>query len=161
MLIKKFQSGNFDEPSWLSGSSKRLIRAMLQTDPKKRITIEELCNHSWVINGSNSSPFIPTKKNIVNHTIYYLLLFISNIFNLLNSKMKIFFQLEKDNEILGILSEICYDSVQNIWESLLNSTRNDYKTATYLLLLDRKSKRLPLRIYPGAYCYLLSEVCFF
>ncbi|KAG8035265.1 hypothetical protein G9C98_001755 [Cotesia typhae] len=107
-------SGNFDEPSWLSGSSKRLIRAMLQTDPKKRITIEELCNHSWVINGSNSSPFIPTKKNI----------------------------LEKDNEILGILSEICYDSVQNIWESLLNSTRNDYKTATYLLLLDRKIKTL-------------------
>ncbi|KAH0552300.1 maternal embryonic leucine zipper kinase-like [Cotesia glomerata] len=130
-LYKKILSGNFDEPSWLSGSSKRLIRAMLQTDPKKRITIEELCNHSWVINGSNSSPFIPTKKNI----------------------------LEKDNEILGILSEICYDSVQNIWESLLNSTRNDYKTATYLLLLDRKSKRLPLRIYPGAYCYLLSENC--
>lgn len=59
-----------------------------------------------------------------------------------------------------MLSEICYDSVENIWESLLNSTRNDYKTATYLLLLDRKNKKLPLRISSASYCYLLSEASF-
>ncbi|XP_057336554.1 maternal embryonic leucine zipper kinase-like [Microplitis mediator] len=130
-LYKKILSGKFDEPRWLSGNSKCLIRAMLQTDPKKRITIEELCNHPWVVNTNNSSTFVPTKKNI----------------------------LERDEEILNMLSEICYDSAENIWESLLNSTRNDYKTATYLLLLDRKNKKLPLRISSASYCYLLSENC--
>lgn len=31
--------------------SVRLIRAMLQIEPEKRITIEELCNHPWITSG--------------------------------------------------------------------------------------------------------------
>jgi serine/threonine protein kinase len=46
-----FQSGKYNEPEWLSSGSKRLIRSMLQTDPKKRITVDKLVCHPWVTLG--------------------------------------------------------------------------------------------------------------
>jgi serine/threonine protein kinase len=46
-----FQSGKYSEPEWLSAGSKRLIRSMLQTDPKKRITVDKLVCHPWVTFG--------------------------------------------------------------------------------------------------------------
>lgn len=46
-----FQRGKYNEPEWLSAGSKRLIRSMLQTDPKKRITVDRLASHPWVTLG--------------------------------------------------------------------------------------------------------------
>lgn len=46
-----FQSGRYDEPEWLSVGSKRLIKSMLQVDPKKRITVDKLVCHPWVTLG--------------------------------------------------------------------------------------------------------------
>ena len=48
-----FQSGKYSEPEWLSADSKRLIKSMLQTDPKKRITIEKLVHDPWLMAGSD------------------------------------------------------------------------------------------------------------
>jgi serine/threonine protein kinase len=47
----EFQSGKYNEPQWLSTGSKRLVRSMLQTDPKKRITVDRLVCHPWVTLG--------------------------------------------------------------------------------------------------------------
>jgi serine/threonine protein kinase len=46
-----FQSGKYKEPEWLSAGSKGLIKSMLQTDPKKRITVDKLVCHPWVARG--------------------------------------------------------------------------------------------------------------
>jgi serine/threonine protein kinase len=46
-----FQSGKYNEPEWLSADSKRLIKSMLQTDPKKRISIEKLVCDPWLTAG--------------------------------------------------------------------------------------------------------------
>jgi serine/threonine protein kinase len=46
-----FQSGKYKEPEWLSAGSKGLIKSMLQTDPKKRITVDKLVCHPWVVLG--------------------------------------------------------------------------------------------------------------
>ncbi|XP_011305523.1 maternal embryonic leucine zipper kinase [Fopius arisanus] len=116
-LYRKILSGKYDEPGWLSTSSKRLIRAMLQIDPKKRITIEELCCHPWVTAGFLSPVTFAKKTN-----------------------------LERNDEVLNTMSAICCESMEDIWKALSKSTRTDYRTATYLLLLDRKLKGLSLRI---------------
>lgn len=61
-----FQSGKYDEPYWLSDSSKMLIREMLQTNPTKRITIHELCNHSWITTGFFKPVSFFHKTNVRN-----------------------------------------------------------------------------------------------
>ncbi|XP_046492633.1 maternal embryonic leucine zipper kinase [Neodiprion pinetum] len=116
-LYRKILSGKYDEPSWLSCSSKRLIRSMLQTDPKKRITIQELCNHPWITAGFLNP--VSFKKNT---------------------------NFEKDKEVLVTMSAICHEDREHIWQKLMEGSRTDYRTATYLLLLDRKLRGLPLRL---------------
>ncbi|KAI4498062.1 hypothetical protein M0802_006886 [Mischocyttarus mexicanus] len=120
-LYKKILSGKYDEPSWLSSSSKRLIRAMLQRDPKKRITIQELCNHPWITSGFLNPISIVHKTNF-----------------------------EKDNDVLGTMSAICGEHSSDIWNVLAKSDRTDYRTATYLLLLDRKLRGLSLKLSSSA-----------
>ncbi|XP_015183258.1 PREDICTED: maternal embryonic leucine zipper kinase-like isoform X2 [Polistes dominula] len=120
-LYKKILSGKYEEPSWLSVGSKRLIRAMLQTDPKKRITIKELCNHSWITSGFLNPISFVHKTNF-----------------------------EKDDDVLSTMSAICGENSSDIWNTLAKSDRTDYRTATYLLLLDRKLRGLSLKISSSA-----------
>ncbi|XP_024942056.1 maternal embryonic leucine zipper kinase [Cephus cinctus] len=120
-LYKKILSGKYDEPSWLSSSSRRLIRSMLQTDPNKRITIEELCNHPWITAGFLNPVTFVKKINF-----------------------------ERDTEVLNTMSAICGEHTDDIWERLAKSDRTDYRTATYLLLLDRKIRGLPFKITSAA-----------
>ncbi|KAK0097232.1 hypothetical protein PV326_002815 [Microctonus aethiopoides] len=120
-LYKKILGGKYDEPSWLSSSSKRIIRAMLQTDPKKRITIEELCSHSWVTAGFLNPVTFAKKRNF-----------------------------ERDDEVLCTMSAICGEKTDDMWKILSTSARMDYGTATYLLLLDRKLRGLSLKLCPSS-----------
>ncbi len=50
-LYRKIQLGKYETPSWLSVGSVRLLDAMLQTDPKRRITINQLLEHPWLVDG--------------------------------------------------------------------------------------------------------------
>ncbi|XP_076656187.1 maternal embryonic leucine zipper kinase [Halictus rubicundus] len=127
-LYRKILSGKYDEPSYLSNSSRRLIRAMLQIDPKKRITIQELCNHAWITSGFLNPVSFVHKTNF-----------------------------EKDDDVLSTMSAICGEHSLDIWKKLLKSDRTDYKTATYLLLLDRKLRGLSLRISSSAKSHFKSE----
>ncbi|CAK9820806.1 Maternal embryonic leucine zipper kinase [Anthophora plagiata] len=127
-LYRKILGGKYDEPSWLSSSSRRLIRAMLQIDPKKRITIQELCNHPWITAGFLNPVSFVHKTNF-----------------------------EKDDDVLSTMSAICGEHASDIWKKLLKSDRTDYKTATYLLLLDRKLRGLSLRISSSAKSHFRPE----
>jgi len=44
------------------------------------------------------------------------------------------------------MSAICGENSADIWRKLVQSERTDYKTATYLLLLDRKLRGFSLKI---------------
>ena len=46
-----FQNGKYEEPSIISKDSLRLIRSMLQVEPKKRIKISQLLKHPWITLG--------------------------------------------------------------------------------------------------------------
>ncbi|XP_063994655.1 maternal embryonic leucine zipper kinase-like [Diachasmimorpha longicaudata] len=128
-LYRRILSGKYDEPSWLSSSSKRLIRAMLQIDPKKRITVEGLTCHPWVTAGF-LSPVTFVRKT----------------------------SLERNDEVLNTMAAICAESVEDIWKALSRSKRTDYRTATYLLLLDRKLKGLSLRISSASRSHFRREL---
>ena len=128
-LYRKILSGKYDEPGWLSNSSRKLIRAMLQTDPKKRITIQQLCKHPWI-----TAEFL-NPVSFIHKTNF-----------------------EKDDDVLRTMSAVCGEHALDIWKKLVKSDRTDYKTATYLLLLDRKLRGLSLRISASAKSHFKSEI---
>ena len=55
LLYKKIQQGKYDSPAWLSPDSIHLLGDLLQVDPKKRITMQQLVFHPWVLKGYSSS----------------------------------------------------------------------------------------------------------
>ncbi|EGI60332.1 PREDICTED: maternal embryonic leucine zipper kinase-like [Acromyrmex echinatior] len=128
-LYKKILSGKYEEPYWLSNNSKMLIKSMLQIDPAKRITIHELCRHPWITRSSLKP------VSFIHRT-----------------------EFEKDNEVLNTMSAICGGNSIDIWKKLLQSDRTDYRTATYLLLLDRKLRGLSLKIAPITRSHLKQEM---
>lgn len=50
-LFKKIAAGTFHIPSYISEGPKRLIRAMLQVHPVQRITIHEIRQDPWFLDG--------------------------------------------------------------------------------------------------------------
>ncbi|XP_014470243.1 PREDICTED: maternal embryonic leucine zipper kinase-like isoform X2 [Dinoponera quadriceps] len=128
-LYKKILNGKYDEPYWLSNDSKMLIRKMLQIDPAKRITIDELCNHPWITSNSLKPVSFVHRTNF-----------------------------EKDDEVLSTMSAICGENSTDIWRKLVKSDRSDYRTATYLLLLDRKPRGLSLKVTPVTRSYFKTQV---
>ncbi|VDO95067.1 unnamed protein product, partial [Soboliphyme baturini] len=55
MMYKKIQIGRYREPPWLSDNSRCLLKAMLNTNPRRRITVQHLLVHPWVV-GDYSQP---------------------------------------------------------------------------------------------------------
>ena len=55
VLYKKIQSGKYEVPSWLSSDSLNLLSELLQVDPKRRLTMQQLIYHAWVMKGYSSS----------------------------------------------------------------------------------------------------------
>ena len=50
-LYRKIQAGVYEKPSWLSAGSLQLLDSMLQTDPKRSVTVKGLLNHPWLMEG--------------------------------------------------------------------------------------------------------------
>ncbi|KAJ9597360.1 hypothetical protein L9F63_011749 [Diploptera punctata] len=115
-LYRKILSGKYDEPEWLSRGSKRLISSMLQVDPNNRITIEKLVCHPWLTMGYDG----PVTKGIHNFH-------------------------EKDNECISVMSDSYRISKHEMWKKL-SCWNYDYYTATYLILLTRKKRGLPVKL---------------
>ncbi|KMR04594.1 maternal embryonic leucine zipper kinase [Lasius niger] len=65
---------------------------------------------------------------------------------------------EKDDEVLSTMSAICGENNTDIWKKLMQSDRTDYRTATYLLLLDRKLRGLSLKIASVTKSHLKQEI---
>jgi len=108
-LYKKIQAGIYEKPHWLSGGSLSLLDAMLQTDPKKRITVKELLNHPWMLEGYDK----PVRWQSRYRTAVL------------------------DEDIVGEMSAYFGVSRQNQAEKLLKWDY-DQMTCIYFLLLSRK-----------------------
>lgn len=54
-LVKQISEANYFEPKDRKSEASPLIRRLLCTDPRKRGTIVDICNDSWVNDGFDHS----------------------------------------------------------------------------------------------------------
>ncbi|KAJ8321494.1 hypothetical protein KUTeg_000955 [Tegillarca granosa] len=110
------QFGKYDAPNWLSEESKELIASMLVIDPKRRITVQQLLNHPWLMKGFN----VPVEWQ---------------------SKYKRCV----DEDCITEMS-VYYGKTKQEMEQQITEWKFDYLTATYFLLLEKKMNGRPVRL---------------
>uniref|UniRef100_A0A5S6R2S6 non-specific serine/threonine protein kinase n=1 Tax=Trichuris muris TaxID=70415 RepID=A0A5S6R2S6_TRIMR len=115
VIYKKILVGHYEEPKWLSSSVRSLLRSMLQIDPKKRIKAKELLVHPWVVRDCN---FTLKWQSIYQPSII-------------------------DRECVAEIATREYTTIEATIDKL-KEWKYDHLTATYLILLMRKSKGLPV-----------------
>ncbi|KAK2180773.1 hypothetical protein NP493_426g00015 [Ridgeia piscesae] len=117
-LYKKIQTGKYEVPKWLSRESINVLAAMLQVDPKKRITIKELLHHPWV-------------QKDFNHSVSWRSKFKSRV----------------DEDCITELA-VYYGKTKSEMKAMVEEWKYEYLTATYLLLLNKKTTGRPIRLLP-------------
>lgn len=118
-LYKKINEGNYIIPEWLSTDSVNLLDCMLQCDPKLRISIDKLLDHKWLQQGIE----IPIRWK-------------SN-YNMCTGNL--------DEDVVTVLSANLNISRKAV-KQLVFKWEYDVLTATYFLLLLKKTKGRPVRI---------------
>ena len=120
ILLGKVRSGKFAMPSYLEPSVRDLISRMLQVDPKKRATMEEICSHPWFTDNGRLSSQNPVT---------------SEVGTLSKEPIRL---AEIDPDILGNLSTLWPElSHEQIIRRLLQSGQNWQKTFYTLLVIHR------------------------
>ncbi|XP_045600655.1 maternal embryonic leucine zipper kinase [Procambarus clarkii] len=119
VLYRKIQAGVYENPEWLSAGSCNLLSAMLQVDPKRRITVMQLLTHPWLAIGQ-PHPLDATSKYKVCGVDEDVITEIA---------------VHQGKSRVAVRQAVCRWSY-------------DYLTATYFLLLAQKMKGKPLRLLP-------------
>lgn len=110
------KSGKYHEPSFMSQESLKLIKSMLQVDPKKRITIKELLSHHW-LTLDILNPIKVTTEDFKYH----------------------------DADCIKVLANYYHVEPNMMWK-IVQKWNYDYLTSTYFLLLTRKKRHLSLKL---------------
>ena len=113
-LYKKIITGQYVLPEFLSRNAKDLIRKMLQTNPCKRITLNDIKSHSWF--------------NIVST--------VNNVYSGINVNTHV---LPVDDDIVNKMEKYDYDKNEVKRNVILNEHNN--VTTTYYLLLKKKVRQ--------------------
>ncbi|KAI9098709.1 kinase-like domain-containing protein, partial [Phlyctochytrium arcticum] len=111
-LRARVLAGKFKVPFYMSTDCERLIKRMLQLDPTKRITLDQVKEDKWFIEGFENEP-LPAPQ-VLNLTV------------------------EQQTQVLDELEEIGLDRVA-VKKSLDEGTY-DHLTATYYLIADKSFK---------------------
>lgn len=93
---------------------------MLQVDPKKRITVKKLLSHPWITLGIYDPIEVKSEHNR-----------------------------RHDHDCVAAMAKYNSVTIEEMWRHL-KRWRYDYHTATYLLLLQRKSKGQALKLSSAA-----------
>lgn len=107
LLYKKIMSGDYTIPSHVSPEGRQLIKAILNTDPDARYTIEQIRSHPWYKLYPSNDP----QGIIVGHH-----------------------KVNVDEQILAQTVSYGYD-VEEVRKNLVNNKHNKMTTLYYLLLL--------------------------
>ncbi|XP_076471771.1 serine/threonine-protein kinase BRSK2-like isoform X1 [Babylonia areolata] len=119
-LLEKVKKGIFHIPHFVPPDCQNLLRGMIEVDPDKRLTLEEVMRHPWVIAGSKHEveielPMMQIVQTSVIPTVEDL-----------------------DPDVLSTLNSLqCFKDKEKLVSDLLSVKHNTEKVV-YFLLLDRK-----------------------
>ncbi|XP_063678326.1 serine/threonine kinase SAD-1-like isoform X2 [Bolinopsis microptera] len=127
-LLERVRTGKYSMPTWMPAEARSLIQQMLQVSPDKRITLQNVFKH----------PFLLQHKELKEST--YLRPIETVLYTQpLNHKDDL------DNDIVKQMSSLgCFKSCDDLTQNLIDS-RHNMEKVVYFLLLDRKRRQPALK----------------
>ncbi|KAI6187771.1 Protein kinase domain-containing protein [Aphelenchoides besseyi] len=122
-LLEKVKKGVFHIPHFVPADCQSLLRAMIEVDPQKRIALQDVFRHPWVVGNTKSEPELelPMAQVVQTHIIPSEENIDPDVFRHMNN--------------LG-----CFKDKEKLVTELL-STKHNTEKMVYFLLLDRKRRR--------------------
>ncbi|TWW67573.1 Serine/threonine-protein kinase BRSK2 [Takifugu flavidus] len=120
-LLEKVKLGVFHMPHFIPPDCQNLLRGMIEVDPTKRLTLEQIQKHTWYLAGKNEpEPEQPVPRKVAVRT--------------LASAEEI------DPDVLESMNSLgCFRDKDKLTSDLLAADDNQEKMI-YFLLLDRKER---------------------
>ncbi|XP_077864252.1 serine/threonine-protein kinase BRSK2-like [Saccoglossus kowalevskii] len=122
-LLEKVKRGVFHVPHFVPPDCQHLLRGLIEVNPNKRFTIEQITKHPWFLAGSKSDIELelPMTQVVQTHIIPS--------------------QHELDRDVLCSMNSLgCFKDKEKLVRELL-SPRHCTEKVIYFLLLDRKHRR--------------------
>uniref|UniRef100_A0AC34REG7 Protein kinase domain-containing protein n=1 Tax=Panagrolaimus sp. JU765 TaxID=591449 RepID=A0AC34REG7_9BILA len=122
-LLEKVKKGVFHIPHFVPADCQNLLRSMIEVDPQKRISLQDVFRHPWVAGGTRGEPELelPMAQVVQTHVIPSEENIDPDVFRHMNN--------------LG-----CFKDKEKLIRELLSPKHNTEKMV-YFLLLDRKRRR--------------------
>ncbi|ROT77545.1 putative serine/threonine-protein kinase BRSK2 [Penaeus vannamei] len=122
-LLEKVKRGVFHIPHFVPPDCQDLLRGMIEVNPEKRLTLEEINKHAWVVAGGKGELELekPMMEVVQTHII--------------PTKESIDPDVIKNMASLG-----CFKDKEKVMSDLLDPCHNTEKVI-YFLLLDRKRRK--------------------
>ncbi|VDK38234.1 unnamed protein product [Taenia asiatica] len=119
-LLEKVKKGSFLIPPFVPPDCQALLRAMIEVDPKKRISLKEVLEHAWVT--SDQEPPLQTELPMSQAVQT----------SIIPSREDV------DPDIFATMTSLqCFRNESKLYDALLSPYHNTEKVI-YFLLLDRK-----------------------
>ncbi|CAF2036093.1 unnamed protein product [Rotaria magnacalcarata] len=166
-LLEKVKKGIFHIPHFVPADCQQLLRGMIETDPHKRLTLEEVSRHPWVtqyVEGEHT-PLLSSRNRILMSSVPSSVVLKRKNINTnhrrscsssVGSKTDLELELpmvqviqttiipteeDVDGDVFAAMASLgCFKDRQRLIEALLNSKHNTEKVI-YFLLLDRKLRQ--------------------
>ncbi|KAL5104410.1 Serine/threonine kinase SAD-1 [Taenia crassiceps] len=119
-LLEKVKKGSFLIPPFVPSDCQALLRAMIEVDPKKRISLKDVLEHAWVT--SDQEPPLQTELPMSQAVQT----------SIIPSREDV------DPDIFATMTSLqCFRNESKLYDALLSPYHNTEKVI-YFLLLDRK-----------------------
>ncbi|XP_055088085.1 serine/threonine-protein kinase BRSK2-like [Periophthalmus magnuspinnatus] len=120
-LLEKVKLGVFHMPHFIPPDCQNLLRGMIQVDPTKRLTLEQIQKHTWYLAGKNEpEPEQPVPRKVSIKTLCAAE--------------------DIDPDVLESMHSLgCFRDKDKLTKDLLSDDENQEKMI-YFLLLDRKER---------------------
>uniref|UniRef100_A0A8C5MQB2 Protein kinase domain-containing protein n=1 Tax=Leptobrachium leishanense TaxID=445787 RepID=A0A8C5MQB2_9ANUR len=120
-LLEKVKRGVFHMPHFIPPDCQNLLRGMIEVEPDKRLSLDQIQKHSWYMGGKNEpEPEQPTPRKVSIRRIHSVSEFDPDVLDSMHS--------------LG-----CFRDKTKLKQELQNEDENQEKMI-YYLLLDRKER---------------------
>ncbi|ESN95037.1 hypothetical protein HELRODRAFT_157732 [Helobdella robusta] len=134
-LLEKVKKGVFHIPHFVPADCQNLLRGMIEVDPKKRLSLQQVHDHTWVMLVSKSFPSSSSSSSEQGVSDLEIPMAQAVQTSVIPCKNDI------DVDVLSTMNSLqCFKDKEKLIQELLNSKHNTEKIV-YFLLLDRKLRQ--------------------
>jgi len=135
-LLEKVKRGNFTIPHFVPPDAQNLLRGMIEVNPERRLTLQQVLSHRWMMALSSSSSLVsPSKGSLLGEQTRVSTMAMSVCDKLTCDE-------DADPDVIASMVSLgCFRDKNKLLNNLLSKEQNTEKVVYYMLL--KRKKRCP------------------